>query len=423
MSILYDLFFLIFSIIYVPFLLIKGKFHKDFIQRFGFLPEEITSLDSPVWIHAVSVGEAVLATKLAAAIKNRYGDIPVVISTTTQTGNNMARKSAGSAANGIFYYPLDFSLVARHVAKKINPRLYVMVETELWPNLLAQLKSCRIPVILANGRISDSSFANYKRIDFITKRIFECIDLCCMQSERDAERVQALGAEGDQVCVTGNMKFDEKTVLPEASPFSREYLGFNKDDEVIVAGSTHSPEEAIVIGIYKKLIRSSKHLKLVLAPRHVERSDEVGAYIEKEGFQYKRFSEIHKNNGTEEGDYDIVLVDTIGHLKDLYSVATVVFIGGSIAKKGGQNPIEAARWGKAVVFGPAMSNFREISNICLSSNAAVAVKDASELQDVFKKLLADDSKRTKIAANASGVIARNIGALDRTVDRLGEYVG
>ncbi|MFH1552779.1 MAG: 3-deoxy-D-manno-octulosonic acid transferase [Candidatus Omnitrophota bacterium] len=420
MRLLYDLFFLIFSLLYIPYLLVKGKVHRDFLQKFSFLPKDVTDLKRPVWIHAVSVGEAALAAKLSAGIKKRFPDVAVMVSTTTQTGNDMIRKSAEGALDAIFYYPLDIRYVVSRVVRLLNPRLYVMIETELWPNLLEELNSREIPVILANGRISDNSFANYKRIRFIMRRILGCIDCFCMQSGKDAERIGELGAPLGSIFVTGNMKFDERTPLADAGGIGKEDLGFSPDDEVIVAGSTHFPEEGGIIDIYKRLRAKKDNLKLVLAPRHVERTDAIRIYIEKSDLKYLRFSDVLK--GAPDEKCDILLVDTIGHLKDLYSVATVVFVGGSLAKKGGQNPIEAARWEKTIVFGPHMFNFREVSDIFLESKAAAHVKDFHELEKVLGELLEDPEARKGMAENARKVIEANSGTIDKTVDKIAEYL-
>lgn len=423
MKFLYDIFFIIFSIVYIPCLLFKGKLHREFKQKFGILPAKVGQFDRPVWIHAVSVGEAAVASKLAGEIKNNFKGVSVIISTTTKTGNEMVQKTAKGAVDAVFYYPLDISMVVSKVIRFINPRLYVMIETELWPNLLEEMKVRGIPVVLANGRISDKSFLNYKKIGSITRRILGCIDHFCMQSDKDAERIKVLGADSKKVSVTGNMKFDEELAAPlEGESFSRVYLGFSESDKVIVAGSTHPPEEAEIISIFKELKAKYSDLRLVLAPRHVERKEAVKIYIEKAGFQYRCFSDIVNSTEKYAGSVDIILIDTIGHLRDLYKVATVVFVGGSIASKGGQNPIEPARLGKPVVFGPHMQNFREIADIFLENEAAMRASGVSQLKEIFDKLLIDEDSRLKIAKNATKVVNDNSGALTRTEKELARYM-
>lgn len=422
MRLIYDLFFFLFSVLYLPYLLVKGKFHRDFFQRFGFLPEEVTSLAHPVWIHAVSVGEAALAGKIALAIKNDFPEVPVIVSTTTKTGNHMIKKfssSRGNIINAVFYYPVDFSCVVSKVVRLVSPRIYVMMETEIWPNLLEELNRKKIPVILANGRISDSSFSNYKRIKFITRRVLKCINSFCMQTERDAERVRQLGAQAERVHVTGNLKFDEKAPLAGSAELTKESLGFSSGDKIIVAGSTHSPEEETIIEVYSALKKEDLDLKLILAPRHVERASKVKEEINSSGLTYELLSEVVSSGSK---GRDILLVDTIGHLKDLYSIATVVFVGGSLTARGGQNPIEAALWGKAVLFGPHMSNFREVEEIFLENSAAVRVEDALKLKSELKSLLEDSLRRDKLAENALKVINKNSGATLKTLEKIKEYI-
>ncbi len=271
-----------------------------------------------------------------------------------------------------------------------------------------------MPVILVNGRISDKSFSGYSRIKFFTKKILSHIDCFCMQTNEDAERIKRLGAVADKIFITGSVKFDEKTLVDEPGLFSRRDLGLKDSDDVIVAGSTHFPEEKVVVDVYEESI------KLIIAPRHIERINEIRQYIEKKGISYCLFSDILKGN--KQGDYGIILVDTIGHLKDIYSTADVVFIGGSLAKKGGQNPIEAARYAKAVVFGPHMFNFRVIADEFLKNGAAIQVKNEFEFKETLKELLSDSEKRKKMALKAIEVIEKNSGALDRTIEKIKEYV-
>ncbi|MBU1128138.1 MAG: 3-deoxy-D-manno-octulosonic acid transferase [Candidatus Omnitrophica bacterium] len=413
MRLLYDTFFLIFGLLYVPYLLFKRKLHKDFSQRFGCLPDSVTSISKPVWIHAVSVGEARLAVKLASGIKKRFPDHQIVISTTTETGMSVARSAVGDAVDAVFYSPLDVSGIVSGVVRRVNPVLYVMVETELWPNLLGALHEKKVPMIVINGRISDRSFRNYKRIGLVMRRVLKQVDLYCVQSEKDARRITELGAEPRSVCVTGSMKFDgEESAGIDIAQLKKD-MGFGAMDRVIVAGSTHFPEEQEIIDVYQKLKKKHHDLKLVLAPRHVERVDAIEIYSSKSGSKHRRFSDI--NTGI---PVDIVIVDTIGHLKDIYAIATVIFVGGSLARKGGQNPIEGARLGKPVIFGPHMFNFREIADIFLDADAALTVHDKDGLFRMFDELLLDEPRRELLGRNAGRIVRENKGAIGRTLNRV-----
>ncbi|MBD3425764.1 MAG: hypothetical protein GF409_00875 [Candidatus Omnitrophica bacterium] len=423
MKVLYDIFFIFFALFYLPVLLFKGRLHGEFLQKFGLLPEGLARLDRPVWIHAVSVGEAVIASKLARRIKARWPQVPVIVSTTTQTGNNMIRKAGKGCVDGVFYYPLDLSFVVSRVVKALSPRLYVMVETELWPNLLKRLHSEGVPVALINGRISDSSYGNYRKIKFVTKRVLPCVDTFCVQTQRDAERLSDMGAERKRIHVTGNMKFDDEERLGQTRIISKEYLGFGPESEIIVAGSTHFPEEQKVIDIFRDLNGRDRSIKLILAPRHVERIDAIRIYTEKRGLAYRKLSDLlEPDAGAHTEGYDVLLVDLIGYLKDLYSLASVVFVGGSFAKHGGQNPIEPARWGKAVIYGPHMFNFREVSEIFLANQAAVQVEDEKELGQVLDRLLRSAEESSKLGRNALGVIKKNTGAVDRALEKIKKHI-
>lgn len=418
MKFFYDIFFLVFSLFYLPVLLFRRKGHKGFLQKLGAVPEEVKRLERPVWIHAVSVGEAALAGKIAKNIKKKRPEVKIAVSTTTKTGNDMIKKISGGAVDGVFYYPLDLSFIVSAAVKDIDPSAYILIETELWPNLISELERRKIPVILVNGRISDSSFANYKRIGFITSKILKGIISLCMQSDKDAQRVKELGAEDEKIKVTGNIKFDE-VITSGGGTFSKESLGFSEEDRIIVAGSTHYPEEKHIIDVFKELKRKEPKLKLILAPRHVERKEAVKIYIEKAKEKCTLLTDILNEKKKEA---DIVLVDTIGHLKDLYRIATMVFIGGSLVNKGGQNPIEAASWGKAILFGPYMSNFKEVSRVFLENNAAICVENSGELKEKLLYLLDSPAEREKIEANALDVIRKNQGAISRTVEEVEKYL-
>jgi len=416
MRLLYDIFFILFALGYLPYLIVKGKLHGDFAQRFGFLKSEITGREKPVWIHAVSVGEAILAVKLTVRIKEKFPGSTVLISTTTETGNELAKTRGKGVVDGVFYFPLDISCVVSRVVRKIAPVLYITIETELWPNLMEELHRRRIPVVIANGRISDASFRNYSKVRFIMKRVLRNVDLCCMQSEKDAERILSLGSERAGTCVTGNMKFDE---LGESGKgYSKNDLGFKDDTAVIVAGSTHPSEEEKIMNVYNRLKKTHNFLGLVIAPRHLDRVAEIEACLDKKVLAHRRFSKGILPGSREE----VIVVDTIGHLKDIYTAATVIFVGGSLVPKGGQNPIEGARLGKPVVFGPYMTNFRETAETFIENEAAIMVSDEAELFDVFDRLLKDSAGRARLGENAGRIVTRNAGAIERTVGKISALI-
>ncbi|MFA6635948.1 MAG: 3-deoxy-D-manno-octulosonic acid transferase [Candidatus Omnitrophota bacterium] len=416
MRFLYNIFFCVFAVFYVPVMAVKGKFHSGFSQKFARLPSEISDFKKPLWIHAVSVGEALVAARICEILKKEIPGLPVVISTTTPTGNEMIRK-ASKNVDGVFYYPVDLSWVVKRALDQIDPSAYVMVETELWPNMIEQASARGIPVILANGRISDRSFGRYKKIGYITKKIFGCFSAVCAQTQRDAEKMKALGCGEEKTRVTGNIKFD--TSFSPAHDAEVERIGciFTEGKKVIVAGSTHFPEESGIIDEFVKMRSSlSGGVKLIIAPRHIERKDAIRIYVEKAGLKCCFFSDFSGAGTTGSERADVMIVDTIGHLKDIYSLATVVFIGGSLVKKGGQNPIEAARWGKAVVFGTHMTNFREVADSFIESGAAVMAENLVCLGSVMKELLLDEEKRLALERKVKAVIEKNSGAVYKTVE-------
>ena len=415
MRFFYDISFFLFAVFYVPVMAFKGKFHAGFSQKFGRVPPEVTKLEKPVWIHAVSVGEAVLAARLCEAIKNVLPNVPVVVSTTTRTGNEMVKKSS-KKVDGIFYYPIDLRGVVKKALDAIDPSVYVIVETELWPNMLEETFNRGIPVVLANGRISDKSFAGYKRLGFIIKKMLRCFSFVCVQTLRDAEKIKTLGCDSSKVRVTGNMKYD--TTFSEARGVDVEKVSdvFLSGKRAVVAGSTHCPEETGIIDEFVKLSKNITDVKLIIAPRHIERKDAIRIYVERAGLKCCFFSEVAGEVDQSMSRADVMIVDTIGHLKDLYSLATVVFIGGSLAQRGGQNPIEAAKWGKAVIFGPNMNNFREVARDFIENGAAIRVEDVSRLGEAMVEVLNNEVRRTDMEKGAHEVIEKNSGAVSRTVE-------
>jgi 3-deoxy-D-manno-octulosonic-acid transferase len=419
MRLIYDIFFFVFAALYVPVMAFKGKFHAGFSQKFGKVPLKISRLKKPVWIHAVSVGEALVAARLCEGIKESLPGTSVVISTTTKTGNDMAKRSA-MKADGVFYYPIDIRGIIKKTIDAVGPAVYVIVETELWPNMLEECRFREVPVILANGRISDRSFDGYRRLGFVMRKMLGCFSVFCMQTPRDAERIKVLGADTAKVRVTGNIKFDAAFSGEKDIEVRKVSAVFPSEKKVIVAGSTHFPEESGIIDEFVKMSSSGIRAKLVIAPRHIERKDAVRIYVEKAGLKCCFFSDAVCSPAPGISEAHVMVVDTIGHLKDLYSMADVVFIGGSIARKGGQNPIEAAKWGKALVFGPNMHNFREIARDFIDSGAAIMAEDISGLGKAMAKILSDDSTRDDMGNKARAVIDRNLGAVSRTVDAVKE---
>lgn len=423
---LYDLGFLIFSLFYIPALFFKGKLHKDFLERFGVYDDakcaRLFSARNVIWIQAVSVGEVTLCKSLIPLLKRDYPDRSIVLSTITKTGNDLAKKLFSGDAE-VIYFPLDFSFTAGKAVSRIRPKLYIMIETEIWPNVLRTLRDKRVPAILINGRISDRSFGKYKLVRRFLAKTLDNIAVFCMQSETDAERIRAMGAKADRVRVTGTMKFDAES--PSSSsygPGAKEIFGLSVNDRILVAGSTHGGEEEAVLRAYKMLIKEYPALKIIIAPRHTVRADEIESIAGRMGLSAVRMRAMESSGTDRQGAHQVFIIDKIGYLNDAYSIAEVVFIGGSLVPHGGQNPIEPAVFEKPVIFGPYMFNFRAVASLMLKSGAALQVSSGEELYSEAGRILKDPAIGITLGRNAKKVITENRGASLRNLSAIKELI-
>lgn len=397
--IIYDIFFAVFALAYLPYLVIKGKAHRDFCQRLGILSDifkEIAPL-GPVWIHAVSVGEVLAAKNFIKGFAAKYPERRIVLSTTTTTGNAIARKVLDKNIVK-FYFPLDFSFVTRRVVRLINPSAVAIMETEIWPNLILELSRRGIPLAIINGRLSERSFKGYRRVRFFFGKVLRKINLFCMQTTADAERIKALGGPAENVKVTGNMKFDVENPgdLAGRREAACEVAGV-REGQLLIAGSTHSGEEEIILDVYGRLTKEFPDLRLLIAPRHIDRAGAVKKLVEKMGFKKVR------------------VLDTLGELTRLYEHATVVFMGGSLVKRGGHNIVEPAAFARAIVFGPHMFNFRSMAKTFLEHDAALRVADKEELLNTLRGLFRDKEKRVSLGGNAKKLLEKAKGATERNI--------
>jgi 3-deoxy-D-manno-octulosonic-acid transferase len=419
MYFLYSIGLLIFFLVSLPLFLYQrvrhGKYRQSMSERWGKYREEKRSLLSglsPLWLHAVSVGEAQAAGPLLKILKTEKPDLRVVVSTVTETGQHMAQKVM-TAADGFVYFPLDWAFIVRRVLKQINPRMVVMVETELWPNFLRLLGSKGIKAAVVNGRISPRSFGRYKWVRYFMKKVLANIHLFCMQSQGDAQRIMALGAPAERVRVTGNLKFD---LAPPTSGNidGRNLLNLSSSDLLLVAGSTHRGEESLVLAAYQELRREFPRLYLLLAPRHPERWGEVEELLQNSPVQYQRRTAL----ATQTRTAPVILLDTIGELAPLYAAADLVFVGGSFVPIGGHNVLEPALYSKPVLFGPHMHNFKEIAQKLVAAGGAWQLSHPQEFLIKARELTAKADLRQKIGAAAYGVIQENQGAAQRTAQVL-----
>jgi 3-deoxy-D-manno-octulosonic-acid transferase len=406
MFLIYDAVFLLYAVVYLPYLLLTRRAYKGFAMRLGLFSPQVREQikgKANIWLHAVSVGEVMVLDGFIDRLKKSYPAYQLIVTVTTKTGYALACERLKAKAV-VVPSPLDFSFVANGFVSLIAPTMYIAVETEIWPNLYRQLFRHRIPLAVINGRISEASFGRYKAISFLLKGILSQVSAWCMQGARDAQRIRELGAETSRVTVTGNLKFDD---LPKAGDLTIPSF-FNQEESGKslwwVAGSTHPGEEEIVMDVYSKIIQDDPRWKLVIVPRHIERASQI------------------RELGVRRGIKDLIVVDTIGQLRSLYSIASLVFVGKSLCVGGGQNIIEPAFYGKAIIVGPRCANFRDVVACFKDADAIVQVDDVHMFEKAVRALAADPIRRAKLGAAAKAVITVNQGASQRSLERLAEFL-
>ncbi|MFH1201869.1 MAG: 3-deoxy-D-manno-octulosonic acid transferase [Candidatus Omnitrophota bacterium] len=423
MFIIYDLIFLILGILYLCSYAIRGKLHKGLWMRFGVFPKDIrNSLESGknnIWIHAVSVGETVSLKKLIESLREEFKDYRLIISTVTRTGNDIA-KSLVKNDELVIFLPFDLSFITRRTVQIIRPKIFILAETEIWPNLITNLSRKHIPIVLINGRISDKSLRGYRIIGLFVKTLFHKISYFCMQTDSDAKRVISLGAPQDKVKTCGNMKFDNSDYGDKKIDYS-DNLNLGREEKLWVCGSTHPGEEEVILEAYKRLLKDFTDLRLLIAPRHVERTQNIEGLVKKYGFTPLRISNLNPLTINYKPS-TIFILDTMGELRQFYALATMVFVGGSLIRKGGHNIIEPASLGKPVIFGPHMFNFADIAGTFLNKGAAVMVRDKDQLYSSLKGLLDNPDKARLLGEGAKSVCLENQGATGRVLEVIGKQI-
>jgi 3-deoxy-D-manno-octulosonic-acid transferase len=405
----------------LPFYLWKqrrtGKYVHSFRERMGKLPAAIVPGARPsLWVHAVSVGEVLTARPLVRALRARFPDRPLFLSVTTTTGHALAVKDAGGA-DGVFFAPFDWVDPVRRALRATDPALLVLVETELWPNLIHEARRHGARVAVVNGRISDRAYARYRWLRGLLHNVLREVDVFLMQGEAYAERIRDMGAPADRVRVLGSLKFD---AVPDPLPpeaLARAVGG--GDAPLIVAGSTVAGEEELVLAALREVRTRVPEARLLIAPRHPERFDEAARLVAAAGFEVQRRSQLAHGQPFAG---DVLVLDTLGELAGVYALATAVFVGGSLVPSGGHNVVEAAVAGKAVVVGPHMENFREIAEAFRSEDALIQVSGASELGPALRLLLADAERRRQVGERARALVERHRGSVARTVEALAGLV-
>ncbi|MCM8800944.1 MAG: 3-deoxy-D-manno-octulosonic acid transferase [Candidatus Omnitrophica bacterium] len=414
MSFLYDLIAIGIFLFYLPIYLIKGKLHRGFWMRFGFLPKGL-SLNQAIWIHAVSVGEAMVAKGLIQKLKESFPKKPFVLSTVTVTGNKVIQRFA-QKDDFVTYLPLDLSFIVKKFLRKINPVILVILETEIWPNLIFYLSKRDIPIVVVNGRISDRSYKGYMIIRPLVKEVFKRINLFCVQSQTDAQRLINLGVDKERIKITGNMKFDLGDYLKlKEEPYGVGLrLGLKPQERLWIAGSTHPGEEGIVLEVYRNLLKDYPSLKLLIAPRHPERSPQIERLILRFGFNPLRLTQIAQKDKIESNT--VFILDTVGELMNYYAIAEVVFVGGSLVKRGGHNILEPAFLEKPILFGPYMFNFKDIVDLFLKEKAAILVYNKIDLKDKLRNLLGNLKIKEDLSKRARDLVIKNQGVTLRNLE-------
>lgn len=403
----------------------RGNFRQDFWQRFGFYRADLRARlemgHSRPWLQAVSVGEMLVALKLVAALRERVPDLPLVLSTTTTTGYELARQRAPAGVD-VVYTPVDLLGAVRRAFRTLRPSQLVIVDGGLWPNQLWEARRRKVPTALVNARLSLRSERRFRRFHRVSATMFRLLDFVAVPEKPDVERWQSLGVRGQSLHWTGSIKFDDANTASASNSAApafaewRQLAGVASDAPILLAGSTHPGEEKILGMIYQRLRKDFPGLFLIVVPRHVERSSEVRAELE--ALELRVLTRTMLSSAAGRARSDVLLVNTTGELRDWYAQATVVFVGKSLTAVGGQNPAEAVAVGKPVVLGPHTENFAELVSALLAVGGAVQVNDAERLEAAVRLLLGDPERARQMACAGQRQLDAHRGAAGRTADLL-----
>jgi 3-deoxy-D-manno-octulosonic-acid transferase len=424
---LYNILFLVFFALSSPYYFFRlwrrGNWQRGFGQRFGQydtkLKQSITNRHI-MWLHAVSVGEMSVCMQLIRALEPRLPNVKFIVSTTTTTAMAELQKKLPPHI-GKIYYPIDRRKFVARALGIIHPDAIILVEAEIWPNFIWRARGMGIPLFLVNARLSDRSFPRYKKYGFLFRQLFGSFSGVGAQNETDARRLLEVGCRPVAIQNVGSLKFDAARLEGRRTldvPAMLAQLGVPANAPIIVAGSTHDGEEAILGRLFLNLRQTFPGLFLILVPRHFERAKEAGSDLMKQGIKFFYRSELNPDTQFEPGELDCLLVNTTGELRYFYEHATVVFIGKSLTAKGGQNPIEPAALGKAVVFGPQMQNFADVVKIFLAGDGVVQVNDVAGLEKTIGELLSDAARREELGRNGQRIVKEHQGATERTVEMI-----
>ncbi len=423
MRFFYDFCYLLLLTILSPWIawrfFVQRKNRRGWAQKLlGWVPVRNSSKRC-AWIHAVSVGEVNLLDSFVAAFRSQHSDIEIAISTTTETGFDLARRKF--PAETVFFCPADFSWAIENAIKRLRPDILILTELELWPNLISVTHARRIPVALINGRVSEKSYRGYQRLGWLVRRFLKHIDLTVMQTGTYAHRLESLGMPAERIHVCGNIKFDLGNMADLADLKIRELAKLANvvdGDFVFVAGSTQENEDRILIAVFRELIQRHPQLRLILVPRHPDRCQRLARILRDQGLAFAVRSELI-GSITQSSECRILVVDVIGELRLWWTLADACYVGGSIGHRGGQNMIEPAACGVPISFGPNTENFRDVVELLLSETAAVVVEDEFHLQQFVSSVLNDPDSAREMGLRAKSLVARQRGATAETIELIG----
>lgn len=416
-----------FAIMSPMFLLRREKYASGFKQRLGNYPNFKHDGRKVIWLHCVSVGETNAARPLVDELIQTFPDHRLVISTTTKTGQELAQKLFSEKAEAVFYFPFDFKFSVRRALEHFKPSIVLLMETEIWPRFIREAKARGAKIVIVNGRLSERSVSRYKRVRSFISRVLQDIELALMQGSNDASRLISLGMPSAKTIVTGNLKFDVGTTQADSvtTDYLRERFGLDGSRPLIVAASTHEPEEERIVESLEGELGHS--CRLLIAPRHPDRFEKVAAYLS--GMLHYSHARRSNREQVSDRECEIILLDSIGELRSAYPLAHIVFVGGSLIPHGGQSVIEPASEGKAIVTGPYTANFASAIDDLLAANSIRQIptvpqdfQNSERLYEQFVDLLENPEKRDELGRKALAVISQGRGATQKTIEELGMII-
>jgi 3-deoxy-D-manno-octulosonic-acid transferase len=423
---LYNLVLIVTSPIILGILLAKKRCRRGLLQRLGLTNGLSRRADKPnqpdqpvIWVHAVSLGEVVAVAPLVKELHRRHPGYRLIVSTFTETGREAVEQRLATIAEHR-YAPLDFPWVVEKFVGHSQLSLYVFVETEFWPNLLRALRRRGVPTVLVNGRLSTRSYGRQQwgPVQSFYRAMLQMVSLFLMQSDRDVERVISLGADSRFVRRTGNIKFDQPMPESSGAGISRSNLGVGEHEQLLVAGSTHPGEEKAIVTAYRLIVAACPSAVLLVAPRHIERVEQLEAMLREQGLAVQRCSAVRKNGALRGGGPRVVILDTRGELASVYREAAVAFVGGTLVPIGGHNLLEPAVWAKPVLFGPYTDNCAEIADLLSQGGGGTRVTDSETLAQQVIRMLNNPEDSEHMGQSAQQVIRQNQGALQRTLEAI-----